>query len=99
MCRRGSRGIGFGQCAGGRSRVQEGDLLAQIDDTEVQFLEERAGMEREIAAKDAANQIGLSTAEKTLEVAQAQFERADATGKKFRNSISQTELDRLRLES
>ena len=80
------------------AQVKEGDLLAQIDDTEAQFLEERAGMEREIAAKNAANEIGLLTAEKTLEVARAQYERADATGKKFRNSISQTELDRLRLD-
>lgn len=81
------------------SRVKEGDVLARIDDTEAQFLQQRARLEWEIATKNAANELAVRTAEKTRDVAQAIFKRTNEGAQTFRNSISQTELDRLQLEA
>lgn len=80
-------------------RVQEGQRLAQIDDAESQQLLRRAKLESDIAAKNAANQLGVQTAEKTRAVAKAIFARTSEGAQKFKNTISQTELDRLQLDA
>lgn len=81
------------------ARVDEGAQLAQIDDTEAAFLQQRAKLEMEIAAKNAANDLAVQTAEKTRDVAVSIYQRTNEGAQKFRNSISQTELDRLQLEA
>ena len=79
--------------------VKEGAVLARIDDTEAVFLQQRAKLELDIAVKNAANDLAVRTAEKTRDVAQAIYQRTDEGAQKFRNSISQTELDHLRLDA
>ncbi len=81
------------------ARVEEGAQLAQIDDTEAVFLQQRAKLEMEIAAKNAANDLAVRTARKTREVAQSIYQRTSEGAQKFRDSISQTELDRLQLDA
>ncbi len=79
--------------------VKEGAVLARIDDTEAVFLQQRAKLELDIAVKNAANDLAVRTAEKTRDVAQAIYQRTNEGAQKFRNSISQTELDHLRLDA
>lgn len=81
------------------THVKEGAVLARIDDTEPAFLQQRAQLERDIAAKNAANDLAVRTAEKTRDVTQAIYQRTNEGSQKFRNSISQTELDHLQLEA
>jgi macrolide-specific efflux system membrane fusion protein len=81
------------------TRVAEGAVVARIDDTEAQFLRQRAKFEMEVAGKNAANQLPILTAEKTRDVAEAIFKRTNEAAQKYRNTISQTELDRLRLDA
>ncbi len=80
------------------ARVKEGDVLAQIDDTEARFLEKLALVEAEIAAKNAENDVALLTAATICEAAKVEYERVNESAKKFPGSISQSELDTLRLE-
>lgn len=75
--------------------VAEGELLAQIDETEAQLTKERAAIELEIALKEAANESAVRFAEKTLEMAEAEARRAGDAVERFRKSVSQTELDQL----
>jgi len=79
--------------------VSAGDVLAQIDDTDAKFLRQRAKLELEVAAKNAANELAIQTAEVTREVAQSIFQRTQEGAQKIRYTISQTELDRLRLDA
>ena len=79
--------------------VEAGGVLARIDDAEAVFLQQRAKLEMDIAVKNAANELGVRTAEKTWEVAESIRQRTNEGAQKFRNSISQTELDRLRLDA
>lgn len=81
------------------ANVSADDVLAQIDDTEVKFLRQRAKLEMEVAAKNAANELAIQAAEITLEVAQSIFQRTNEGAQKNRHTISQTELDRLRLDA
>lgn len=81
------------------ARVQEGAVLARIDDTEARFLQQRAKLEMEVAARNAANENAILAAQKTWDVAKTIFERSQEAAQKFRNSVPQTELDRLRLDA
>src|SRR5687767_570952 len=86
-----------------RLDVREGDLveagqelgLVEIEQAEV--ARERAVAELDIAEEQAANDIDYRFAEKSHEVAEAEFKRANESVAKFPRSVSQTELDRLRL--
>jgi len=80
-------------------QFKRGDILAQIDDTQERFLLVKARLELEIAAKNAASEIGILTTQKSMEVAKAMYERARAAKAKVDNSIPQSELERLRLEA
>jgi macrolide-specific efflux system membrane fusion protein len=79
--------------------VAEGDLLAQIDDTEAQLAKSRAAIELETARKKAENRIQIRYAEKAWEVACAELKRATDALARHPKSVSDTELDALRLES
>ncbi len=57
----------------------------------------KAKLEREIAVKQADDDVKLRFAKKTLDVATAEEARAIESAEKFRKSVSQTELDELRL--
>lgn len=79
--------------------VDAGAVLAQIDDTEAQLARTRARIERDIADKEAKNDLKIRFADKSLEVANAEMKRATESMEKYRKSVSATELDRLRLAS
>jgi RND family efflux transporter MFP subunit len=80
-------------------QVREGDVLARIDGTEAELLLQRARLELEAAAKNAANELAVLTADKTREVAQEIFQRTNEGAQRYKGSISQTDLDRLRLDA
>lgn len=77
--------------------VGQGDGLAQIVDTEARIDAERARIELEIAKKNAENDVDIRFAAKSAEVAEAELRRSLNSVQKYPKSISDSELDRLRL--
>jgi len=77
--------------------VKEGDRLAQIADTEARLAAERAKMEVAIAREKAENDVNIRFAKKSVEVARAELRRAIESIEKYPKSISDSEMDRLRL--
>jgi RND family efflux transporter MFP subunit len=77
--------------------VKENMVLAQIDDRESQLATRKAQIERDIAAKEATNDVQVRVHQKSREVAQAELRRAIESIEKYRKSVSETEMDRLRL--
>ncbi len=78
-------------------RVKAGDVLTQLDDAEVAIALQKARLELQVATAEAGNDVKVRYAEKSLDVAKAEIRRANDAGDKFRKSISQSELDQLRL--
>ncbi len=77
--------------------VKEGTLLAQIDDREAVLAARKAQFERDIAAKEAGNDVHVRFHKKSREVAEAELRRVIESIEKYRKSVSETELDRVRL--
>lgn len=77
--------------------VEEGKLLGRIDDAEAQVLRARAATDVQQARELAENDIKVRFAKKSAEVARAELQRAVESVEKFAKSVSQTELDRLKL--
>lgn len=77
--------------------VNSGDLLAQVDDAEARLAKDRAQIERDIARMKAQNDIDVRFAHKSSEVADAELRRSQDSVDRYPKSVSQTELDRLRL--
>src|SRR5262245_15710011 len=53
--------------------VEQGDIIAQILDTDVRLAIERAKLESQIASKKAANDISVRYARKSAEIAKAEL--------------------------
>lgn len=77
--------------------VDRGEVIAQIDDDEKRLEVERARVDYEIAQRDAINDVNIRFARKSLEVATAELMRSEEALSIADKSISQTEMDRLRL--
>lgn len=83
--------------------AREGDLvspgapLAQIEDTQARFDKRRAELEHQGARRAADSDVKVRFARKSLEVAEADLRRALESSKRFAQSVSQSELDHLRL--
>jgi len=77
--------------------VESGALLARLDDTDAVLGLNKAKLESQIAMKQAEDDVKLRFAKKSLDVATAEEQRAIESAEKFRKSVSQTELDELRL--
>lgn len=83
--------------------VREGDMvetgaqLAKIEDADVQLDMRRANLELAAARKQAENDVKVRFARKSLEVAEAEQRRALDSQKRLSQSVSQSELDQLRL--
>lgn len=77
--------------------VEAGQLLATIEDDEAAMAAEKAEQEWNIARSRAENDTQLRFARKSSEVAAAEYTRATESVEKFRKSISETEMDQLRL--
>jgi len=79
--------------------VRKGDLIAEIDQTEAQLAAHKAQAALAIAKAEAVNDNRALATAKAAEVAKAELKRAVEAGEKYSKSISQTELDRLRLSA
>ena len=77
--------------------VKKGDTLVQLDITEPRLEVGRAKLELDIARQESKNDVDVRFAEKSLEVAEAELQRALDSVADYPKSISQTELDRLKL--
>ena len=77
--------------------IEEGAAVAQIDDAEARIVEEHAQAELEIARAKAANTVNVRFAQKSVEVAQAELRRSTESNERYPKSISESEMDRLRL--
>ncbi len=72
-------------------------ILGKIDDHEAVLILERASTELKIAQMAVENDIKVRFARKSQDVAQAELRRSLESIEKFPKSVSQTEVDRLRL--
>jgi multidrug efflux pump subunit AcrA (membrane-fusion protein) len=77
--------------------VTEGTLLARLDDTESMLARNKAQFELDIAKKQATSDVRIRYAKKSLDVATAEEHRGLESVGKFSKSVSQSELDQLRL--
>jgi len=77
--------------------VEEGHALAQIEDAEARIVEERAKIEIDIARLNAQNDVNSRFAKKSVEVARAELRRSAESNARYPKSVSESEMDRLRL--
>jgi multidrug resistance efflux pump len=77
--------------------VERGRRLASIEDDEAKMSLTKAEHELSIARSKADNDVLVRFARKAYEVATAEYRRAQESVEKFRKSVSQTEMDQLRL--
>ncbi len=77
--------------------VAAGVALAKIDDREAQLIRDRASTEVGIAQSLVKNDIKVRYARLSAAVADAELKRAVESNAKFPKSVSQTEIDRLKL--
>jgi macrolide-specific efflux system membrane fusion protein len=77
--------------------VEPGQQLAALEDQEARIAASKAQRELAIAQKKAENDVSIRFARKAHEVAAAEYRRAQESVEKFRKSVSETELDQLRL--
>jgi RND family efflux transporter MFP subunit len=77
--------------------VSEATLLARLDDTEAVLARNKAQFELDIAKKQATSDVKARYAKKSLDVAAAEEQRGLESVGKFSKSVSQSELDQLRL--
>ena len=77
--------------------VAEGKPIATIDDREAKLIRVRAETEVKVARALAENDIKVRFAKLSVAVADAELKRAMESNVKFPKSVSQTEIDRLKL--
>jgi macrolide-specific efflux system membrane fusion protein len=77
--------------------VAAGTLLAQVEDREANLAVERTKIELEVARRNAENDINIRFARKSCAVARAELQRCVDSVKKSPMSVSDSEMDRLRL--
>jgi len=77
--------------------VDAGSTLARIDDRDAKLIRERAETEMEEARSLAENDIKVRFAKLSAAVADAELKRARESNETFPKSVSQTEIDRLKL--
>ncbi|MEW4563966.1 HlyD family efflux transporter periplasmic adaptor subunit [Bremerella sp. JC770] len=77
--------------------VDRGEVIAKIDDEEKTLEVEKAKVDYDIAAREAKNDVNIRFAKKSLEVASAELMRSEEALSIAQKSVSQTEMDRLRL--
>jgi len=78
--------------------VEEGDCVVRLLDTDVRLAVERARLEAEIALRKYKNDVDIRYARKSTEVAKAELARSLDTNEKYPKTVSNSELDRQRLQ-
>jgi RND family efflux transporter MFP subunit len=79
------------------ARVKADDLLLKIDDTEARYAEDRVRVELAIATQQAASDVAVRLAERTLTTAEGEVRRADESRQKLRNLVTDADYEKLRL--
>lgn len=77
--------------------VDRGEVIAKIDDEEKMLEVQKAKVDFDIASREARNDVNIRFAKKSLEVAAAELMRSEEALSIAEKSVSQTEMDRLRL--
>jgi macrolide-specific efflux system membrane fusion protein len=77
--------------------VAQDELAAQLDDTDARLQRGRANLELQNTRRNAENDIKVRVAEKGAAVAAAELQRALDSRERYAKSVSETEVDRLRL--
>jgi multidrug resistance efflux pump len=77
--------------------VAAGDLLVQIDDSQARYALARAKIELAIARDKAASDVAVRGAERASQTAAAELVRAEESRSRLRDTVTETELERLRL--
>lgn len=77
--------------------VSAGQLLAKIEDSDARLTESQAAIEAQIAEANAQADYDLQFAVKSVQVAEAELQRAVQSNQNFPKSVSDSELDRLTL--
>jgi multidrug efflux pump subunit AcrA (membrane-fusion protein) len=77
--------------------VEANTSIALIDDQDAKLMQQRAETEYAMAKTLAQNDLRVRFAKKSLDVAKAELKRSLESVEKFPKSVSQTELDRLKL--
>ena len=75
------------------------DLLVQLETADSELVVQRARHEVDIARQQAKNDSKVNIARKTFETAQRAVRRAEDSNAKRRDSVTEAELDKLRLEA
>lgn len=79
------------------SRVEAGEILARLDTDEAELALKQSRKHLEMAVAEHRNDLRQQLAKKSTEVARAELQRAEEANRKFPETVSRTELDRLRL--
>ena len=78
--------------------VNEGDVLATLDQRLATLAVEKAQLEIELAKEKLSNDVPQRLAQKTLVFSQADLARAEQSRKRVRESVSDSELENLQLK-
>ena len=78
--------------------LKEGDLIAKINDSELQIQLSEAKLENQISSITAKNDVDIRFARKSSEVAQADVGRSYRSNAKVPNSVSMAKIERQVLE-
>jgi multidrug efflux pump subunit AcrA (membrane-fusion protein) len=76
--------------------IEPGQVLGKVDDSAVRLDRDRIATELAIAIHRWENNLAVQLAEKSLGVAQAELTRAESANANQANTVSQTEVERLR---
>ena len=85
-------------------RIQEGNLVkkdqvvARIKSDEAKLLLDQASKKLEISKKSSESDVDVRFAQKSLEVAKSELNRALASNRRIQNSVPQAEVEKLQLE-
>lgn len=77
--------------------VEDGQILGRLEDRDATLAFKRAEAEAAIAAEAARSDVAVRSAKVAHETAKAELARAQEAIEKYNKSVSQTEIDRLKL--
>lgn len=79
--------------------VEQGQLLAQVDDVEAQLLRSRAEIELRLNQEKVSKDIAIRSAQRALAFSQAEYARLQRAAKEIPRSVSTSELEELRFRA
>ena len=80
-------------------RVESGELLGSLDDTEARLALKRGDLEAAIAKQQAGSSIHIEVAEKAFQVSLADLRRGEEAVARYPRALSVTEMDRLKFSA